>query len=98
MNSLIKVETWHAATDADTEGSWNNHGFPLVYSNWATAGSVQQPDNARGAQDCAVINGGIGSWGGIGQWDDEQCEKNTYGYVCELGIYAQRFRQIKNFL
>ena len=92
MNSLTKAISWHAATDANAEGSWNNHGSPLVYTNWAAG----QPDNYYGGytsdQDCALIN-----WGGLGLWDDRQCEDFTYGYVCELGMYAQWIWSNKTF-
>jgi len=87
MNSLTKEESWHAATDADDEGLWNNHGSPLIYTNWGE----DQPNSFLGQdQDCAVIN-----WrklvllvpsGDYGLWDDQECTE-TVGYVCELGIY-----------
>jgi len=84
MNSLTKEEAWHAATDANTEGVWNNHGSPLVYTNWGEG----KPNSFLGQdEDCAVINyREYGLWSDDGLWDDQQCT-DSHGYACELGIY-----------
>jgi len=84
MHSLTKVQTWHAATDAD--GSWTNYGSPLVYTNWAEGNPDNWTPNDEfhdGSQDCAVIN-----FPTLGLWDDQHCDNQYYQhqYVCQSGI------------
>jgi len=68
---------WFGLSDEKKEGDWVwVNGKKLDTAYWA----VNQPDNywARGGQDCALFN-----WGGIGRWDDQECNLQQLPFLCQ---------------
>ena len=68
------VTLWIGLTDKSTEGTfvWETDGEALSYMNWAH----RQPNNWKGAQECAAIIKRDGAWG------DMKCG-SPHHYLCQ---------------
>jgi len=67
---------WLGANDQEKEGTWLwTDGAPVTDNQYW---SPTQPDDFRGAQDCAVVN-----FGKPGLWDDQRCN-GKYAFVCQI--------------
>ena len=74
-NANDKLSTlWIGLTDKSAEGDfvWETDGEPLTYKNWAH----RQPNNWKGAQDCAAIIKSASAWG------DMKCG-SPHHYLCQ---------------
>ena len=76
ITSFRSAKGWLATTDLASEGSFYFIAGPevgqgLIYKNWAS----NQPDNARGNEDCVEIYGT--------KWNDCDCSALNLGYYVE---------------
>ena len=66
---------WLGINDIDIEGTFQYAtGGNLVFTNWEAG----QPDNAGGAQNCAIL-----WYASINQWNDCQCWGQSAS-ICEM--------------
>ncbi|MFN3196913.1 MAG: lectin-like protein [Bradymonadia bacterium] len=70
----LRLLFWLDASDAALESEWrSSDGTLLTFTPW----SDNQPDNFNGAEDCAISQGGGGTWG------DSRCDGQR-DYACQL--------------
>ena len=76
---LLSDDLWIGYSDQQHEGTWlwNSTGVVGSYTNW----HKNEPNNAKGNQDCALI---WGYYNGRTTWDDRQCDYQLR-FVCERG-------------
>ena len=83
VNEIIELfpsscfQAWIGMHKVSGQWQWSD-GTSAGFTDWGSWGSVQQPDNAGGHQDCVKIGWSKSKT----QWDDQTCSKN-YHYICK---------------
>ncbi|KAJ8313298.1 hypothetical protein KUTeg_009084 [Tegillarca granosa] len=78
LNYLGHSKHWIGANDYAIEGQWRwiKTGQAVQYFKWA----VDEPNVVGdGPEDCATIQ----NYNGTYLWNDEDCSKHRYYYICE---------------